>query len=371
MNDRLKRIQQFLSKENIDGVFISKKANITYLTGFDFLAEEEREAFLFITHNSQYVITSPLYKEDVQQYVPEFKILDFVSYGKPFWEFIDQVLQKESKEISQVLHQEHVYRLGFETTDITFSEYTKLQKLQATLVPVIIDSIREIKTSQEIEKIHEACKIGDSTFDEVLKYIKPGMTEKQVAYLLEDSIRKQLSQPAFTSIVAFGKGASVPHHTLTDTKLRKKDNILLDFGAVYKSYRSDMSRTFFLGTPTSQEANVYQIVHDSQEQAFSYITTHHTPLSGKELDLVARNYITRHDFPEYPHSLGHSVGVRIHDGFALSPNSNFLIEENMVFSVEPGIYLPGNFGVRIEDIVTIQDGEMNLLTHSPRELIVL
>lgn len=370
MLDRLNHLRHLLTEKKVDGIFISKKANITYITGFDFLAEEEREAFLFITHKKTYVITSPLYREDVKKYVPHFEVLDFFAKGKPFWEFIDQALQKEAKEISKVLNNEHVYKLGFESTDITVSEYTKLKKLKTRLVPLIIDSIRDSKTPDEIQKIQEACTIGDNAFTEILKLIKPGMTEKEVAYHLENAIRQQYAAPSFTSIVAFGEGASVPHHTVTDTKLQKKDVVLLDFGAKVQSYCSDMSRTFFVGTPTSEQVKAYTTVKESQEVAFKLLQTH--PFSpAKAIDFVARKHITKNNFPEYPHSLGHSVGVRIHDGFALSPYSDFDMQNGMVFSIEPGIYLSGKFGVRIEDIVALQNGEIKLLTKSSRDLITI
>lgn len=368
MIERVQRIRQLLIDRKIDGIFISKKANITYITGFDFLAEDEREAFLFITHKKTFVITSALYKDDVKKYVPHFDVLDFFSKGKSFWEFIDEIIQIETTDLS--LTKEYVYTLGFESTDITVAEYAKLKKLPTTLAPLTIDSIRDIKTSEEIQKIQMACNIGDIAFTQILKIIKPGMTEKEVAYLLNNFIRQQLAEPSFHTIVAFGKASSIPHHAPTDTKLKRKDIVLLDFGAKVQSYCSDMSRTFFVGTPTSEQAKTYTTVKESQEQAFSMLQTY--PFSpAKDVDEVSREYITDHNFPEYPHSLGHSVGIKIHDGFALSPYSDFALTNGMVFSIEPGVYLTNKFGIRIEDIVAIQDATLQLLTKSPRNLIAI
>ena len=334
MSNKLATLRAFLKDKHMNGIFVSTHEMITYLTGFDFLAEGEREAFLFITQKKTFVITSQLYKDDVKKYVPDFAVLDFFESGKPFWEFIDDALQKETKEISKLLKKNHVYQLGFESNNITYDEYTKLKKLTTTLVPCTLESLRDIKTVDEIEKIRIACQIGDNAFSYLLKHIKPGITEKEVAFYLDTFVREKGAEPSFKTIVAFGKGASVPHHTLTDTRLQTNDIVLVDFGVKYQTYCSDMSRTFFIGTPPEQQANAYNTVLKSQQEALNILNTPDSP-QAKAVDKASREVLEKNHYPSFPHSLGHSIGVKVHDGFAISPYSTFTLQPGMVFSVEP------------------------------------
>lgn len=296
----LEKIRLFLKTNHIDGIFVSKHANITYLTGFDFFVETEREAFLFITQSKAHVITSQLYKEDVEKYAPHFTVLDFVTKGKSFWEFIDDELQKEAKEISKVLQNEHIYTLGFESTNITVAEYTRLKKLQTKLTPIILDTIREIKTPDEIEKLQKACALTDETYADILKHIKPGMTEKQIAFQLDLFIREHGAEPSFRSIVAFGKGSSVPHHTITDTKLEKSDTVLLDFGVKLHNYCSDMSRTFFIGNPTNYQKKVYLTVLESQKKQWIIFPTIHFLFQDKKLIEKQGHISSKNIFQSFP-----------------------------------------------------------------------
>lgn len=213
--------------------------------------------------------------------------------------------------------------------------------------------------------------MGDKAFTHILKEIKPGMSEKEVGFLLDTYIRKQGTDISFKTIVAFGAGAATPHHTISDNKLQEKDIVLLDFGVKYKNYCSDMTRTVFIGNPTTEEKKVYETVLQSQQKALDYIFGNTLPLSGKLVDQQARDYVTQNGYPSFPHSLGHSVGVQIHDGFRLSPISDIQLVEGMVFSIEPGIYISEKIGVRIEDIVALTKNGPKLLTNSSKELLIL
>ena len=187
----------------------------------------------------------------------------------------------------------------------------------------------------------------------------------------------QGAQVAFPSIVAFGENAAIPHHMTGDTRLNKIDVVLIDFGARWKGYNSDCTRTHFVGKVPKKWKKIYETVKASQQAAIDYISkqyqtehqvTKQTSRSNKkaielsDVDKVARNYITTRGYPTIPHSLGHGIGLEVHESPSLSPQSKDILQDGMVFSIEPGIYLPGEMGVRIEDLATIQNGKLLLLT---------
>ena len=362
--DKLEKVRILLERDNLDAIFISTPANITYLTDFHFLVDTDREAFLVITQKNQYIISSPLYREDLKKVIPYFSFLEFSSAGgKTFWEYIEEILTKEKKQKNS--------RLGFEATNITVTEYLRLKKLKTKLIPILVDEIRQIKKQEEIERIAKACSIGDTVFSYILSQIKPGMSEKKVGFLLDTCIRKKGVEPAFTTIIAFGKNAAVPHHITSEGMLKKKDIVLFDFGVKYKNYCSDMTRTIFVGTPTFEEKNIYETVKESQQKALDFLSISTLPINGKQVDKTARDYMVSQRYPSFPHSLGHSIGINVHDGFRLSPAQNFNLQTGMVFSVEPGIYLENKLGVRIEDIAALTKNGLEILTKSTKELIIL
>lgn len=364
MKSRLQKIQKILEEKKLDGIFVSTPANITYLTNFHFLVEDEREAFLLITQNKEYIITSELYKGDIEKHAPEFQFINFYKNGESFWEFINKTLSTKNKK----------FKLGFESDNITVAEYTRLKKLKGHLITLDINNIRDIKDKEEIQHIKDACALTDKAFAYALSHIKADITEKELAFILDTFIRKNGSEPSFASIVAFGENSAIPHHTVTDTKLKSGDTILMDFGAKVQNYSSDMSRTVFFGKPNTKQVAVYNAVKKAQQKAIDYIFAHatdKTQLSAKRLDKIARDSVKKAGFPEFSHSLGHSVGIKVHDGFALSPYSMNKLTLGMVFTIEPGIYLPGEFGVRIEDVIALTDKGPEILTKSPKELIIL
>lgn len=361
MKNRLKKIRKILKDKKIDGLFISSSTNITYLTGFDFLVPAEREAYVFITRKNQYIFSSFLYKEEVMKKSSDFTFYDFSSsngQGKPFWDILGKIAEKEKLSL-----------IGFEENNLTVAEFNKLKKQKTKLVAVSVNSMRFEKDEDEMKNISIACSLGDKAFKEILPLIKPGITEKELGFILDNEIRKFGAEPSFTTIIAFGRNAAVPHHMSNNTKLKNKDIVLLDFGAKINNYCSDMTRTVFLGKPTKKEKKAYLTVKESQEKAFDFLFSSKLPIASKDVDAASRNYILEKGFPTIPHSLGHSIGIDVHDGFRLSPLSQTELTKGMVFSIEPGIYLPNELGVRIEDIVALTDKGPEILTTSSRELL--
>jgi Xaa-Pro aminopeptidase len=260
-------------------------------------------------------------------------------------------------------------RLAFEGSNLTHNEYIKLAEIPGLVLEnEDIDDMREIKDVEEIASIQKACNISDSVFEKTLTIIKHGITEKEVAMFMESEIKKQGGELAFPTIVAFGPNAATPHHNTDETQLMENQFILFDFGAKYHEYCSDLSRTIYFGTPSEQEIAYYNAVKTSQEKAIDYARTA-SPVIGGQIEEQARNYLRSLNLEPFMHS-GHGMGLYDHELPSIRPASQEIITENMVFTIEPGFYISGQLGIRIEDdIVKTKDG-IEILTHAPKELII-
>ncbi len=345
----------------LDGLLVTDPTNIRYLTGFVSIAPDEREAYLLITKQNPYLFTHSLYVEQARK-LPVAVIE--ISRDHPF-----------AASLAKVAKQQKLTRVGFEETDVTVFEYNKIQtelsdvKLVGTNKRV--EELRMIKHDEEIAHIRTACTLTDQCFTATLPKLIEGVTEKEIVWEIESYIRKNGADLAFSPIVAFGSSSSQPHYQLTENrKLATPTLILLDFGARVNGYCSDMTRVVFLGKPKDEWKRAYTTVCDAQKAALDYLSSTKNP-SGAKADEVAKDIIAKADFPPYPHSLGHNVGLDIHEAPRLSVKNDTLIKPGMVFSVEPGIYMENQFGIRIEDLVLLKKDGTELLSHAPKELIVL
>lgn len=252
-----------------------------------------------------------------------------------------------------------------------------------------------IKKPEEIQAIEKACQLGDKTFNYILKKIKPGVTEKQLAFEIKFFIKKHGGGTSFRPIVAFGANSSIPHHKTSNKQLATRELVLLDFGVKLNNYCSDMTRVVFFGKATNKQKHIYETVLQAQKVAIEHLgrwqAERKTPrgwptrpersrrdglprggtIEAKEVDKVARDYIINAGFPTMPHGLGHGVGLKVHEPPRLSPKSKNVLKPGMVFSIEPGIYLPGKFGIRIEDLVALTPSGLQILTQAPKEIIEL
>ena len=233
-----------------------------------------------------------------------------------------------------------------------------------------IDWIRSIKDSDEIERIQQAVLLGDKVFEHIIKFIKPGIKETEVAAELEYTMKKLGAKgPSFESIIAAGHRSAMCHGTATDNIIKNGDTVVLDFGVIYRNYCSDMTRTIFIGDPKKELARIYDIVKKAQQAALDGIKS---GMSGYDADKIARDIIAENGYEEaFGHSLGHGVGLEIHEEPRLSEKSEDILKDGMVFSVEPGIYVEGLGGVRIEDMVVLVDGKIRNFTTSPKEMIII
>ncbi len=350
MNQELKKIL-----EKVNAIIISSPSNIIYLTKFSGFSETERECFLLITKNKNFLITDRRYSEAVEKITKNFTVIDTG---------VGMFLKKEAKELFKKLN---LKTLGFEENDLKVIEYRSLKKI-TKLKPIDLSQIKIIKNEDEIKNIKLACEIADQAFNEVIKKIKLGITEKEISNLIESFIKEKNADISFKPIVAFGKNSSVPHHQTGESKLKKNQIILLDFGVKKNNYCSDMSRTIYFGKAPDKFIKIHNTVLLAQKRAISEIRV---GVKASKIDNSARNFILDAGFPNIIHSVGHGIGIDVHETPFISPNSKDTIQEGMVFSVEPGIYIPNYGGVRIEDLVLVRADNVELISHSNREIIEL
>jgi len=369
MKNRLSKLQASLQTNTSAAVLVSSVPNITYLTGFSGFSKEDRDAFLFITKEKPYLLTHGIYKEVAEKHIANFELMQITREDPP------------GKTIKKLIRKHAVTKLGYEHFDLKAAEYHAFCKQidPKLLSPInLLTTLRIIKTAEEIQLIKKACELGDKAFSYIIKKLKAGMTEKEVASDIDVSIKKLGGDSSFPTIVAFGSNASRPHHVPTERKLQLGDMVLLDFGAKLNNYCSDMTRTICFGKPTAKQKKVYQTVLAAQLAAIEYIVLSLSRMResseaqntrAAQADEIARNFIISKGFPNMPHSLGHGIGLEVHEAPRLSPSSKDVLKEGMVFSIEPGIYLADEMGVRIEDLFAIQDNQLIQLTNAPRELI--
>lgn len=359
MKDRLQKIRKLIVINKLDAILISSVPNIIYLTNYRGFSSVEREAYLLLTKNKNYLITDSRYSEAVKVLVPHFSLLE-ITHTTPLRDLIKQLIKKH-----------RLKTVGFEHTNLTVAEYKSFRKF-FKLKAVLLSGVRVQKTTEEISAIQNACKLADLAFLQILKHIRAGVTEKELAHILETFVRKEGHEMSFETIVAFGQNAATPHHQTSNTKLKRNNFVLLDFGVRFNHYCSDMTRTVFFGSANAEQRRMYETVLESQRLAIEQLnnlTMKKRKITGKQIDAIARSYIIDNKYPTIPHSLGHGIGIEVHEPPFLSPKSFATLEKDMVFSMEPGIYTSGFGGVRIEDLVVMERSGPRILTQAPKHFI--
>lgn len=359
MDLRLSKAKEIIANQNLDAILISSLPNISYLTGYPNFSHEEHEAFLLLSNNDSFIFTDARYTSEVKRKVINFDLITISAK----YNFYDA--------LKEIIHQKNIKTIGIEESDLRISEYKILKRIIPNIRSAEFNNLRILKSPTEIECIKKACRIGDEAFKFILKQIKPGLTESQIAYKLENYIFQKGADLSFSTIIAFGKNAAVPHHMTGKQKLKVNDLVLIDFGVKFGNYCSDMTRTVFIGKANKKQKNVYKTVLNAQSEAIKYLKDNSKNVYAKDVDQTARSFILSHGYPTIPHSLGHGIGIQIHEPPTLSPLSKHLLVNDMVFSIEPGIYLDNEFGIRIEDLFVLQKEKLIQLTNSPKELIEL
>lgn len=351
---KLQKLRKALQEQNIDGILITNGYNRRYMTGFTGTA-----GVAIVSQKDAVFITDFRYTEQAAAQVQDFRIVQHEA----------TILEEIATQVNNM----GIKLLGFEKDTVSYGTYELYKNIiQADLVPIsgLIEKIRLIKTQQEINIIKVACEIADHAFTHILDFIKPGKTELEVSNELEFFMRKQgATQSSFDTIVASGLRSALPHGVATNKVIEKGDFVTLDFGALYNGYISDITRTVAVGEPSEKLVDMYNAVLASQLLALEKVGP---GLTGVQADAIARDYLKEKGYGEaFGHSLGHGIGLEVHEGPGLSMRSNTVLEPGMAVTIEPGVYLPGIGGVRIEDDILITETGNELLTHSSKELIIL
>ena len=355
--DKLHKFQKKIKEKNLDGFIVTNPVNIFYLTGFKGISPTEREAILIATPNFAVLICPKLYRtEALKLKSPKLKI-KITDERNRMLDAAEQLLSKAKN-------------VGLEEANLTYSEFRHFKKelIGKKLIAHknLIEEMRVVKLEDEFKKIERAQIISQKAFDQVIKTIKAGQCEAEIAEKLLKIIKDLGGQGlAFESIVASGKNAAVPHHVSGRRKIKKGEVLLFDFGAKYKDYCADLSRTVLVGNVSDKIKNIYSLVERAQKEAIQNIT--HGIKSHKPHEHTADIFKKENLHDYFLHGLGHGIGLEVHEAPHLrslsksKKSTRETLKEGMVFSVEPGLYFPSWGGVRIEDLVTIKDGRAKVL----------
>ena len=345
--------KRILELSNCDAVYVSCSYLIRYITGF--LAED---GCVIVDKNGTTLYTDRRYIEGAEK---ALKGTD-----------VTPVLQTRKEAFERLSKYESV---GTSFKETSHAEFLVLEKAGIKLVDIddCFQKKASVKNAWELAQIAKACEIAEDAFNELLPQIKEGMTETEVAALLEYGMRKKGAQGiSFDTIVAFGANAAVPHHETGEDKLRFGDEILFDFGCKINGYCSDITRTVLFGDDGKHEPfkKAYQAVLTAHELVKANLKS---GMTCGEADAIARNYLATQGLEKlFTHSLGHGIGLNVHEYPSLRPNGTDILTDGMVFSDEPGVYLVGEYGIRIEDTVTLKDGKVeSFMSKTDRNLIIL
>ncbi|WP_448536438.1 M24 family metallopeptidase [Pseudothermotoga sp.] len=357
--ERVKKFVEALRNENIDAALIcnveySSRPTTMYLSGFT-----GSLSFLVITEDSQLIITDSRYFEQAKQQT-KFTLVEH--RGTNIYDTIVGVLETIKPKV-----------VGLEFSRISHDMYLKLaEKYQALYKPIdhIVEQMRMIKEPQEIEFIKKAIQISEEALLKVLPLVKDGVAEKDIAAELEYRMKTLGADGiAFETIVISGPRTALPHGRASERKLRMNEPVLFDFGAKFNGYCADITRTFYLGKPDEEFLRIYNTVFEAQSLALEKGSAR---MSGKELDFIARTHIANSGFGQYfGHGLGHGLGLEVHEAPRVNQSNESMLPVGAVVTIEPGIYIEGKFGVRIEEDVVIREDHVERLTHLERKLQVL
>lgn len=336
MNPKIKKLRNFFLRNQIDAFLVTKSHNISYLLNgfFD-------DAWLLVTHKNIFYITDSRYVEQVKRQLKRVQIC--------------QIKKSLEQSVADIAFRHKLKRIGFNAKHIDVFRFKQLsfvlKKYQLIDSGSMVEEIRSIKTKEEILCMQEAISIHFKCYSYLKKIIKPGLTEKQILDKLRYYVLDQEAQLSFKPIIASGPHSSFPHATVTERKLRREEVLLVDFGIDFKGYKSDLTRMFFLGKIPHQIKEIYNFVEQAQHLAIKNIKP------GQKIrfiDQQARNFLRQNKLGKFfVHSLGHGIGLEVHEDPVISSSTSCTLKEGMIFTVEPGVYLPGRFGIRIEDMVLV------------------
>jgi Xaa-Pro aminopeptidase len=351
---RVDRLRELMAPQQLDAIIITKPENRTYLTGFTGSAGAAlvtaREALLLV----------------------DFRYVEQAAAEAPDWEVI-RVPRLATEAVSELVRRRELQRIGFEPNGVTYQEHVQLAAAvqPAALLPADgIDRMRWVKDTVELGRLRTAVAIADAGFAHIQDFLRPGVREREIAIELEFFMRRQgADKEAFETIVASGVRSSLPHGRASEKVLDRGEFVTLDFGAVVGGYHSDCTRTVVLGEASPRQREIYELVLSAQTTALAGLRQ---GLSTREADALARQVIANAGHGDhFGHGLGHGVGLAIHEGPTLSPREEGTLEAGMTVTVEPGVYISGWGGVRIEDLAVVTQQGCEILTQAPKQLLIL
>ena len=355
---RLDHLRKKMKDLSLHGVLITSKNNCHYISGFT-----GSNGYIFITLNETYLFTDSRYINQARSKMEDWRIRPIM---KDF-----ACIQEILFEIKKTIKNDVSFNIGFESKHISFDDFSRLKNSidgMVSLQPLtdLIESIRDVKDSGEICILNEAVALADSIMQKILNDVAPGISELEISNLIDHYIVKSTAEGvSFPSIVATGLNSAFPHHMPTDQVIKKGDSLIIDMGVLYKGYRSDISRTVFIGEKEEDKfSEIYSVVLGSQMKACQMATP---GVKGGYLDHIAREFIAAKGYGDYfIHGLGHGIGLDIHEKPMVVSSSDDIIDVGSVFTLEPGIYVQGWGGVRIEDDFIMESNGPKRLTQSPK-----
>lgn len=352
---KVNKLREILDDKGLDAFLVSSPPNRRYLSGFTGSA-----GYLLISRSESVLCTDFRYLEQAKEQAPDFRLKRMSALMDWFPGLASEL---------------GVKNIGIEADDITVSTRLAFQKAidqsdndsDILLVETshLVDMLRVVKYQDELKLLKQAIEITDQAFEEVSFQIKPGIRESEIAWSLEKAMRERGAEAlAFDIIVGAGSNAALPHHRADDTVISNGQSVVIDMGAQFEGYCADLTRTVFVGQPDEKLRHIYDIVLGAQRVAIEGVKV---GMTGGDLDQMARKVISEAGYGDnFGHSLGHGVGLAVHEFPRVGPNSTDLIDEGMVFTIEPGIYLSGLGGVRIEDIVLVKNGIAEVVSRAKK-----
>jgi Xaa-Pro aminopeptidase len=355
IHHRLTQLRDMMTKHRLHAILVTELEHVRYLTGFT-----GSNGLCVVTPSDQLFITDRRYKIQAPLEVQGFKIC-----------IVKQSLYPLLAERNFLPPRS---RVGFESEHLSVADMKSLKKLLPLrrFVPAagILENVTAVKDEKEIEWIHRAAGISDRVFKKLVSIVRPGVRECDVAAEISYWHKRYGAEcDAFDPIVASGERGALPHARATEKKIRRGEFVVLDFGCRYRGYHSDITRTLAVGNPSAEMKKVYQIVLDAQRAAIAAVRN---GVTARSIDSLARSHIRRNGYGKYfIHSLGHGLGIHVHDPLRVSAISKAVLQTGNVVTIEPGIYLPGRYGVRIEDDIVVREHGCEILNASSKELIVV
>ncbi|WP_409302152.1 M24 family metallopeptidase [Peribacillus sp. SCS-155] len=364
MNERIIALTDWLDENNIDAAMVTAPENVFYFTGFHSNPHERVLALMVFPHAEPFLFCPQLDAEDARNAGWNAEIIGYTDVQDP-WTLIKAAVSRRSVTVNKLaIEKEHMNVERYEKVNDIFQDPTFVAAEQK------LRQMRMLKSEDEIAKLREACRLADLAIEAGVSEIREGKTELEILAAIEYEMKKSgINQMSFSTMVLTGKNGASPHGTPGQTRIQKGDLVLFDLGVVYQGYCSDITRTVAFGDINDKQKEIYETVLNAQLAA---VEASKPGALCSELDLIARNVITERGYGDYfPHRLGHGLGISIHEYPSLTENTALALQPGMVYTIEPGIYMPDVAGVRIEDDVLITQHGYELLTKYPKTLQII